>query len=109
MENKFKGTPGNWSLVYNEDGTLEEGMAGTNRVTGIKSDNGFGEIAMVIHRKTNILGDSKKLEYQTFEANARLIAAAPTMLETLERITNCNDLATAQEYAREMISKATEK
>jgi hypothetical protein len=31
------------------------------------------------------------------------------MLETLERITNCNDLATAQEYAREMISKATEK
>jgi hypothetical protein len=46
-------------------------------------------------------------DYQNAPLNAQLAAAAPGLLEVLSRITNCNDLATAQEYARQAIQKAT--
>jgi hypothetical protein len=52
-------------------------------------------------------GDVFPCEDDELNSNAQLIAAAPDLLEVLSRITNCNDLATAQEYARQAIQKAT--
>jgi hypothetical protein len=102
MEKKFKGTPGPWTqdrmVVTSDDDWVKPTQVVA--LTG-QTWNGFARVIVRMN------GDDTDCEDGL--ANARLIAAAPTMLETLERITNCNDLATAQEYAREMISKATEK
>jgi hypothetical protein len=102
MENKFKGTPGPW-VAGSHDYSFEQ----RNDVGYIPIYTGDPDRGWIAEAKGNHVNDGMTAEEMT--ANARLIAAAPTMLETLERITNCNDLATAQEYAREMISKATEK
>lgn len=71
-----KHTPGPWRLAYKENGELELG-GDTTHYTGVFSSVGFGIIAEVIYKTTNILGDSKALQYETFKANAELIAAAP--------------------------------
>lgn len=82
MEREFKHTPAPWTLGYSRDGKVA--LVNNGRVAEVELDDN-----------------------QDGEANAKLIAASPTMLQTLERIINCNDLATAQEYAREAINKAT--
>jgi hypothetical protein len=78
-------TPGPWSVAYDEDGQLQLGGYGDVH-TSVFSESGFGIIAQVLYKKSNILGDSKKLEAETFEANASLIAAAPDMYEALKEI-----------------------
>lgn len=81
MKPDFEGhTPGPWSVFYHEDGTLELGGS-TVQYTGVDSQAGFGCVAHVLYKKTNILGDSQTLQYKTFEANAKLIAAAPDLLK----------------------------
>jgi|SRR6478609_11345197 len=82
---KPKHTPGPWHLVRTEKNELELG-GGIEQSTGIYSSKGFGLIANVIYKKTNILGDSKKLQKDEFEANAHIIVCSPEMLEMLERI-----------------------
>lgn len=72
----LKHTPGPWELVRTEKGELELGGS-LEQSTGVYSSAGFGLVANVIYKKTNILGDSKVLQKQTFEANAALIAASP--------------------------------
>lgn len=107
-------TPGPWELVRTEKGELELG-GGIEQSTGVYSAVGFGLVANVIYKKTNILGDSKVLQKQTFEANAKLIATAPDMLEVCEYLVKAAELQEALQdmipftinLAREAIKKAT--
>lgn len=113
-------TPGPWRLVYTDKGELEL-SGGLEQSTGVYSDAGFGLIANVIYKKTNILGDSKNLQAKTFEANAKLISAAPALLEALlelsEQVTrDCSigsdprfyDMLQKHQKAIMAIKKATE-
>jgi hypothetical protein len=121
-----KHTPGPWSVAINEDGSIETGRCFADQTTSIFSESGFGSVAAVIYKKSNILGDSKTLEEQTFKANALLIAAAPELLEALQMalpylqdlenenfedrnygIFYDNKLATALSKAKLSITKAT--
>jgi hypothetical protein len=87
MNNETQHTPGPWRLVYNENDELELG-GGIEQSTGVYSAAGFGLVANVVYKKTNILGDSKKLQYETFKANAELIASAPSLLKENQELRN---------------------
>ena len=69
MENKNKFTPGPWVKRIAQPGTMLE-IVGENR-----------------EYVCSLLGSD---EYK--QANARLIAAAPDMLEALQDLTRCHDL-----------------
>lgn len=81
----MKYTPGPWELRFTEIGELEIGGS-TEQSTGVYSNVGFGLIANVIFKKTNILGDSYKLQKDQFKANAQLIATAPELLEASSKL-----------------------
>lgn len=98
---KTKYTPGPWELVRTEKGELELG-GGIEQSTGVYSGAGFGLIANVIYKKTNILGDSKVLQKQTFEANATLISAAPDMLEALIKAERLITMMLTEVYREEI-------
>lgn len=116
-QSEVKHTPGPWELRYTNDGKLELGGS-TVQSTGVYSSVGFGLVADVIYKKTNILGDSHKLQQETFEANAKLVAAAPELLKELMHLVRLLEpveknggldvpgLATLN-GAREAIKKAT--
>jgi len=108
----MKHTPGPWSLEINSRGVVVGG--GSEQYTAIFSESGFGLVAKVLYQKPEILGDSKKLAWETFEANARLIAAAPDLLEALQNIfVECGAVGSpsigAMESAQRAIAKATQQ
>lgn len=81
MTHKAQHTPGPWSYAIDSEGIELSG--GDEQHTTIQSDSGFGSIAKVMYKKVYIMGDSKRLARETFEANVCLIAAAPDLLNSL--------------------------
>jgi hypothetical protein len=96
---EFKGTPGSWNL-QTETGYIEDDDA-QYQVVG----EGENPIAWVFWRKGEY--------YVTGQANARLIAAAPDLLEALQDLMDreglmcsCTNCDRARDPARAAIAKA---
>lgn len=83
---EFKGTPGPWLRMNGTD--VFTGLNSTN-ASGIKSDKTDGwQIADCSVGKTFVDGEYVELSTSEQIANARLIAAAPELLEQLIRLRN---------------------
>lgn len=83
---EFKGTPGPWLRMNGTD--VFTGLNSIN-ASGIKSDKTDGwQIADCSVGKTFVDGEYVELSTSEQIANARLIAAAPELLEQLIRLRN---------------------
>ena len=56
-----------------------------------------------------VIGFPMTKDKKNIEANARLIAAAPDLLEALEKIYECGSIMKAEQLANAAIEKATHK
>lgn len=79
--NEFKGTPGPWKLLR------EEVDKSYIRIRGTKP----GERFAVANVLTPVYDDAGERELKETRANAQLIAAAPELLEALQRFYNWYD------------------
>ena len=108
MSNKMKHTPGPWIV---EDNPVSIDLEGENTVIVYCPEGvGYGRVAMVYAECGRV---------DELEPNARLIAAAPDMLETLEFVLDELSTMLTSEFARgadrharkriaDAITKATE-
>jgi hypothetical protein len=98
--NNFKHTPGPWEVVPGDDYMISAAAYPADFPHLCKADD-TGDMLAYVGNRTADFG----------EANARLIAAAPDLLEALESVLgNCLDsegLAAAHAKARAAIAKAT--
>ena len=76
----MKHTNSTWAIAIQNDGTPEIGSSMGDLGTTIFSDS--GAVAFVYKQRATLMGGHNIVE--GFEANARLIAAAPDLLKALE-------------------------
>ncbi|MDI6404992.1 hypothetical protein QL217_09450 [Cronobacter malonaticus] len=110
---KFKGTPGPWEVMNATDVFTQQGSANGS---GVVCDNDDGwQVAGCFNGETFVQGELVTLSLSEKEANARLIAAAPELLEALQismkvmqegRNVSYPDLYGAINKARAAIAKA---
>lgn len=100
--NQLKHTPGPWSVFAEEGETVRPGIDSESQEEGGAGFSiimyGDAEDECGIHGRTD----------EEAEANARLVAAAPDMLEALRLCVQLQDLG-AVDAARAAIAKATRK
>jgi len=90
---EFKGTKGKWE-VNNEP---SNGLIDSNRAFNISSDIGLVDICAVWKDVSNNLKES--------EANAKLIATAPEMLQMLQKINYFINVNKDKNYMIELLSR----
>ena len=103
--NKF--TPGPWAVI-NLTGVFSE--LGAESGDGAKADPTDGwTIADCSAGCTLLNGDYVELGFAVQQANAKLIAAAPDLLEALEAVMRAHDLGTHNFNAHDLATKAISK
>jgi hypothetical protein len=105
-----KHTPGPWRFALNDDGKpwlLNSGYAIV--AFGAESSEDGGQICEVSVQSKPKRGEGWKHSCPVRDANARLIAAAPDLLEALQYVLSAHgeQLTDAFEQAHKAIAKAT--
>lgn len=92
---KYLHSPGPWRYTQDDQCVYAKSMRGDKGEFMVADVRGWGHLQYV--------EGSEGIQ----DANGKLLASGPDLVIALERISNCTDIATAREYARDALKKAT--